>query len=272
MSFRAGRLAGRCVIRVGGADARHFLHNLLTADIEHLTKGIATWAALLTPQGKILFDVFVLDTGDGFLIDCAAEQRDDLLKRLTFYRLRAKVDLAAVGELAVVVSPEVPGGTCYRDPRVAEIGWRGVAEPGGPAAEGYDTARIALGLADSAADIGSGQMFPHEANMDQLNGVNFSKGCYVGQEVVSRMEHRGTARSRILPVSLAGTAPPKGTDITGGGKPVGSLLSHAGDRALALLRLDRLADAAEPLLTGAVRLRVHKPAWVRYEVAGASTP
>ncbi len=266
--FQAGTLPGRAVIAVRGPEAAHFLHNLLTADIDHLAEGEATYAALLTPQGKILFDMLVLKQGDGFLIDCAAAQRADLLKRLAMYKLRAKVEIAARDDLAVRVSPvAVPGG--YRDPRSEAIGWRVIGAPGGEA-EGYEAACIAAGLADSAADLGSGEFFPHEANLDQLGGVSFKKGCYVGQEVVSRMEHRGTARSRILPVSVDGPMPAKGTDIRSGDKQVGTLLSSSGSNALALIRLDRLAEATAPLLANGASVTVKKPAWARYEVPGAA--
>lgn len=268
LDFQAGRLSGRAVISVGGPEAGPFLNNLLTADVTHLAAGAATYAALLTPQGKILSDMLVLRQGDGFLIDCAAGQRAELMKRLAMYKLRAKVEIAARDDLAVGVSPaEIPGG--YRDPRSPEIGWRIIGTPEGEA-EDYDAARIAAGLADSAADIGSGEFFPHEANLDQLGGVSFKKGCYVGQEVVSRMEHRGTARSRILPVVLDGAAPAKGADIRAGEKQVGTLLSSAGSDALALIRLDRLAEAAAPLMAEGVTLRVRKPSWARYDVPGAA--
>lgn len=267
IDFRAGSLPGRAVISVRGPEAGHFLHNLLTADIDHLAEGQAAYAALLTPQGKILFDMLVVRQGDGYLIDCAAGQRADLMKRLSMYKLRAKVEIAARDDLAVGVSPaEIAGG--YRDPRTGDIGWR-VIGPAGAPAEGYEAARIAAGLADSAADLGSGEFFPHEANLDQLGGVNFKKGCYVGQEVVSRMEHRGTARSRILPVVIDGAVPARGTDIRAGEKQVGTLLSSAGNRALALVRLDRLAEATAPLLADGARVTVQKPAWARYDVAGA---
>lgn len=267
IDFRAGRLPGRAILSVGGPEAGHFLHNLLTSDIDHLAEGQAAYAALLTPQGKILFDMIVVAQGDGYLIDCAAGQRADLLKRLAMYKLRAKVEIAARDDLAVGVSPtEIAGG--FRDPRDGAIGWRMIGTPQGEA-EGYDAARIAAGLADSAADLGSGEFFPHEANLDQLGGVNFRKGCYVGQEVVSRMEHRGTARSRILPVVLDGDAPPKGTDIRSGDKQVGTLLSSVGSSALALIRLDRLADATAPLLADGVSVKVLKPAWAKYQVPGA---
>ncbi|MCA3554534.1 MAG: folate-binding protein YgfZ [Aestuariivirga sp.] len=266
--FRAGRLPGRSVIAVRGPEAGHFLHNLLTSDIDHLGPGQAAYAALLTPQGKILFDIMVLRDGDGYLIDCAAGQRSDLMKRLAMYRLRAKVEIAARDELAVGVSPVAAAGG-YRDPRSEDIGWRMMGAPEGEA-EGYDAARIAAGLADSEADLGSGEFFPHEANLDQLGGVNFRKGCYVGQEVVSRMEHRGTARSRILPVVVGGAAPHRGTGISSGVKQIGTLLSSSGTRALALIRLDRLAEATAPLVADGATVTVLKPAWARYEVPGAA--
>lgn len=268
IDFQAGTLPGRAVISVRGPEAGHFLHNLLTADIDHLAEGQAAYAALLTPQGKILFDMMVLRAGDGYLIDCAASQRADLLKRLAMYKLRAKVEIAARDNLAVVVSPgEVAGG--YRDPRDPAIGWRSIGAPAG-AAQGYDAARIKAGLADSTADLGSNEIFPHEANLDQLGGVSFRKGCYIGQEVVSRMEHRGLARNRILPVTIEGQVPPKGTEIRAGEKQVGTLLSSSGQAALALIRLDRLAEATAPLLADGARVTVKKPAWAKYEVPGAA--
>ncbi|PZF75716.1 folate-binding protein [Aestuariivirga litoralis] len=268
IDFQAGSLPGRAVMTVTGPEAAHFLHNLLTADIDHLAEGAAAYAALLTPQGKILFDMFVLRAGDGFLIDCAAGQRADLLKRLSMYKLRARVELAARDDLAVGVSPVEIAGS-FQDPRCPEIGWRIIGAAHGEA-QGYDAARIAAGLADSAADLGSGDVFPHEANLDQLGGVSFRKGCYVGQEVVSRMEHRGTARSRILPVAVEGPMPPRGTDIRAGDKQVGTLLSSSGRMALALIRLDRLAEATAPLVADGATVTVEKPAWARYEVPGAA--
>lgn len=265
MHFQAGRLAGRAVISVQGSEAGHFLHNILTADVDHLAEGQASYAALLSPQGKILSDMIVLRDGEGFLIDCAASQMEALLKRLQMYKLRARVEIAPAPAKTVNVSPdEIPGG--FPDPRTGEIGWRSIGDALPMEAEGYDAARIAAGLADSEADLGSNEFFPHEANLDQLGGVSFKKGCYVGQEVVSRMEHRGTARSRILPVTLEGDAPPKGTDIRSGDKQIGTLLSSSGNAALALIRLDRLAEATEPLMADGVRLHVRKPGWVRYEV------
>jgi folate-binding protein YgfZ len=258
----------RAVLSLAGAETENFLHNLVTAYVLGLTDGEARYGALLTPQGKILFDFFVVKTAEGYLLDCAASQLEELTKRLMFYRLRAKVAITERKDLEVGVAPERPlGMTAYADPRTALIGWRIIAEKGTlPLGTGYDGVRIALGLADSDGDIGSGELFPHEANLDQLGAVSFTKGCYIGQEVVSRMEHRATGRSRILPVTFEGAVPPRGMAIKSADKTVGSVLSSAGNAALALLRLDRMAEATQPLLTDAVRVRVHKPAWIKYDV------
>ncbi len=268
LSFSEGVLPGRAVVKIAGPEAQGFLHNLLTADIERLQPGDAAYAALLSPQGKMLFEFFVLNDGTGFFLDCAGSQKADLLKRLGFYRLRAKIAISEAGDMEVGVAPREPKqGLRYADPRTPQIGWRMIVrESSLPAAVGYDAARIALGLADSDADLGSGSFFPHEANLDQLGGVSLTKGCYVGQEVVSRMEHRGTARSRILPVSFDGAAPAKGSDIKAGEKVIGTVLSSAGPDALALIRIDRLAEAAEPLVAEGMAVVVRKPDWVRYAV------
>ena len=271
--YEAGRLPGRGLIAVGGPDAGPFLHNLVTADTAALAEGASCYSALLSPQGKILFDFFATRTGGGYLLDCSMAQRPELMKRLSFYKLRAAVTVSADAR-AVAVSPDEPGAAIrHADPRVPALGWRYVTDPDGSEAHGYDAARIGLGLADSDADLESGAYFPHEANLDQLGAVSFRKGCYIGQEVVSRMEHRGTARSRILPVTLDFPAPAKGSDIRAGGKQVGTLLSSAGEHALALIRLDRLAEAAGPLLSEGVRVAVHKPQWARYDMpmAGDAT-
>jgi folate-binding protein YgfZ len=261
-------LPGRSVLSVTGADAAGFLQGLVTSDVGELPPGAAGYAALLTPQGKILFDFLVQRQADSFLIDCAASQREALIKRLGFYKLRAKVAVAPRDDLKVVVA-EQPSAGLFADPRLAALGFRGYLAGDFPEASTYEARRVALGIADSEADIGSGELFPHEANLDQLNGVNFKKGCYVGQEVVSRMEHRGTARNRILPLKLDGTAPAKGTAIVAGAKQIGTILSSADDHALGLLRLDRLADAAaagDRLLTNSVPVHVIKPAFARFDI------
>jgi tRNA-modifying protein YgfZ len=250
----------RTVISISGEGALAFLHNLLTCDVAALGQGQAAYGALLSPQGKILHDIFVFNAGDQILIDCAAEQRDALLQKLMMYKLRAKLTIAARDDLEVAVGDEG-----YVDPRNPQMGHRFFAAKGAfITGEGYDAARIALGLGDSVQDIGTNILFPHEVNLDQFGGVNFTKGCYVGQEVVSRMQHRGTARSRILPVTGQGLA--KGASITSSDKTIGEILSTTNTKALALIRLDRLGDATAPLLSNAVTVKVHKPDWIKYDV------
>jgi folate-binding protein YgfZ len=246
LHFPLQKLANRAALAVTGVDAEAFLQRIVTVDV-----GAATYTALLTPQGKILADFFLVKTADGFLIDCAASQMAMLLQRLSLYKLRADVKIDKSTFEIGAASEEIAGPLSYRDPRDARIGWRCFAEPGTlPNAEGYDAARILLGLAESDTDIGSGQLFPHEANLDKLGGVSFTKGCYIGQEVVSRMEHRGTARNRIRPVVFDGPSPAKGTEIRSGESSIGTVLSSSGNHALALVRLDRLAEATAPLVAG----------------------
>jgi folate-binding protein YgfZ len=272
LPFATQKLPSRAVITASGEDAQNFLQNLVTADIDELKPGQAVYSALLQPQGKILFDFFLLADNGRYVIDCSAAQKADLLKRLTFYKLRAKVTLADSDEDVGVAAVKPETGLAYTDPRVAQLGVRLVAPKGSlPDADGqtYRSGRIRLGIADSDEDIGSGQLFPHEANLDQLGAVSFKKGCFIGQEVVSRMEHRGTARSRIVPVYMPANSV-KGSEIRADGKTIGTMLSSAGSDALALIRLDRLKDAVEAgagLLTEAGPVHVRKPGWARFEVA-----
>lgn len=273
LPFATQKLSSRAVITVAGEDARNFLQNLVTADIDTLKPGEAAYSALLQPQGKILFDFFILAEDGRYAIDCSAAQKADLLKRLTFYRLRAKVTLTDSDEDVGVAAAKPASGLSYTDPRAAQLGARLIAPKGSlPDADGqsYRGGRIRLGLADSDEDIGSGELFPHEANLDQLGAVSFKKGCFIGQEVVSRMEHRGTARNRIVPIHAHKGMAAKGSEITADGKAIGTLLSSSDSDALALIRLDRLKDAIEAgsgLLTDAGPVRVRKPAWARFDVA-----
>ena len=250
----------RSVISIRGEGALAFLHNLLTCDVAGLGSGQAAYGALLSPQGKILHDMFVFNSGEQVLLDCALEQREALLQKLTMYRLRAKLELKARDDLEIGVGDEG-----FADPRNSAMGHRFFAAKGTfGKGEGYDAVRIACGVADSVQDIGSNALFPHEANFDQFAGVSFTKGCYVGQEVVSRMQHRGTARSRILPV--VGKALAKGSAIASGEKTIGEILSAEGDHALALIRLDRLAEATAPLVSNSVVVKVLNPGWIKYDV------
>ncbi len=254
LAFSPQLRADRAVISIRGEGALAFLHNLLTCDVAELAPGHAAYGALLSPQGKILHDVFVFNTGEVVLLDCALEQRAALSQKLMLYKLRAKLEIVARDDLDVAV-----GNEGFVDPRNAALGHRFFAAAGSfKTGEGYDAARIALGLADSVQDIGSNVLFPHEANFDRIGGVSFSKGCYVGQEVVSRMQHRGTARSRILPVVCSSDAPAKGSEIRSGAILIGEILSSSGSQALALIRTDRLAEASAPLLSGAISIQVRQ--------------
>jgi tRNA-modifying protein YgfZ len=258
MANKSAWLEDRGVIRVSGEDATKFLQGLLTNDVERLEAGEARYAALLSPQGKIQFDMLVVRIpvvdGAAYLIDCAAAQAADLAKRLSFYKLRAKV--AVIDESAdhgVVAGwgdepQNAVGGVVYRDPR-APLGWRAILPRRQAMAVGaglvheYEGLRIALGVPKGGVDFAYGDAFPHDANLDSLNGVDFDKGCYVGQEVVSRMKHRGTARKRVARVKVADDAPPPGTPVLDGQLTIGTLGSSSGREALALLRLDRVEDA-----------------------------
>ncbi len=280
-------LKERAVIEVAGSEAREFLHSLLTADINGLEKGQCTWAGLLTPQGKILFDMFVFavqttDGEEGFLLDVAEEPAEALLARMKMYKLRRKVDIALRKDFAVLVDASEDAGpylALSADPRYAGMGTRAItmreiAEMMRRDDWLYHQRRIALGLPDSTRDIGSGKLFPHEANFDQLGAVSFSKGCYVGQEVVSRMHHRGTARNRLVPVVASGPVQQE-TPVMAGGKHIGAIsgsVNESGERAIALLRLDRLAQAVEAeerITAGQAVIFPVQPVWADYEVPGA---
>ncbi len=252
MSARIASLTDRRLLVVSGPDAAHFLHNIVTCEIEALQPGKASFGALLTPQGKILFDFFVIRRDDRFLLDVAADKAEELAKRLAFYRLRARVTVEPADpqwRIFAAWGGDQPGGgetIAIADPRLAQMGYRlyGPAAPEGEAGD-YDAHRIALGMPQGGLDYPFADTFPHEALMDQFGGVDFAKGCYVGQEVVSRMQHRGTARSRVVMVEGDGALPAIGTAITAGGKTAGTMGSSSGSQGLALLRLDRVRDATE---------------------------
>lgn len=248
-------LPNRAVIALTGDGILAFLHNILTCNVEHLGQRGLAYGALLSPQGKILHDIFVHNAGDAVLIDCEKAGRDDLLAKLKLYRLRAKFQITPRDDMEVVA-----GAGSHVDPRLAALGARGIFALGShPLAAAYDTLRYDLGIADSA-EIGSNRLFPHEANFDQLNAVDFSKGCYIGQEVVSRMQHRGTARSRILPVTFESEF--QDYELRADDILLGEVLGRRERKALALLRLDRLAEARQPL-----PFIVMKPEWGTFEVA-----
>jgi folate-binding protein YgfZ len=290
--MQAALLSDRAVVKVAGGDARRFLNGLLTANIDKVTPGSAQFAALLTPQGKIIVDFIVVEAvaadGGAFLLDCPRALAPTLVERLTFYRLRAKIAVENLSETLGVLAVwngagKTEYGLVYPDPRLPALGLRCIL-PSHLAAEAaadlgaelvdtsaYEVHRIACGVPRGGVDFSYGNAFPHETDMDQLGGVDFTKGCYIGQEVVSRVEHRGTARTRIVPIAYDGFAPEPGMAITAGEKEVGRLGSTANGRGLAMLRLDRAEDALAngiPLLAGGVAVRPVKPEWSRFNWPG----
>lgn len=246
-------LTSRGIIRISGPDAESWLQGLVTNDVANIAPGEARFAALLSPQGKILFDFFVFRDGHDLLLDCLQERAADLVKRLSMYKLRSNVTISDFSDSETVEAVwgdnDPPGGVYYRDPRHGDLGWRLVVPRPGPSSGGvandnYERHRITCGVPRSGYDFGWDDTFPHEANMDKLNGIDFKKGCYIGQEVVSRVEHRGTARKRIVKVRIHGEHPPRlGTEISAGDIRIGVMGSAHGDRGLAMLRLDRVEDA-----------------------------
>jgi folate-binding protein YgfZ len=285
--MKAAFLPDRGVVKVSGSDARNFLNGLVTTDVTLLQPGSGQFGALLTPQGKIIVDFLITEAaaghGGGFLIDCPRALAQALADKLRFYRLRAKVEVENLsdslgvlaswdGELAIQVD------LAFADPRKEAMGWR-ILVPGELAkkaadligadmvdASDYESHRIASGVPRGGLDFIYGDAFPHETNMDRLHGVDFDKGCYVGQEVVSRTQHRGTARTRTVRIVLDGPAPETGAAILAGEKPVGTMGSTAGRHGLALIRIDRASDALEagtPLTSGGLAIRIAEPGELR---------
>jgi folate-binding protein YgfZ len=288
-------LPSRALIAVSGPDWRDFLQGLITQDVETLTPGEARFGALLTPQGRLLYDLFVVGREDGCWLDVLAEHRGAILQRLSMYRLRAKVELAASDiPVSVCFSQEPlplagrgwgggagsePGSSqpipplptlspqgeegFVRDPRLPALGWRGygAAPPAGAILDGEaarDAAKLALGV-PGPADWGADKTFPIEANFDLLNGIDFKKGCFVGQETTSRMKRRGQIKSRMLPIAFVGAAPAPGAEVLAGELRAGVVTSTGAGRGIALLRLDRAEGKS--LTVDGRPVTVERPAW-----------
>ena len=272
----------RTLISVSGPDAEHLLQNIVTTDLDQLAAGEAKPGALLAPQGKILFDFLISRDGEnGLLIECRADIADDFVRRLMLYRLRAKAEIKKPDQKLVRVSWEddssasqiesTPPGA-LRDRRFVEPlqVWRVYGEGATGGTENRDKwerFRILNGIAESGGDYALNDLFPHDVLLDQNGGVGFRKGCYVGQEVVSRMQHRGTARRRVLIATADVDLPPPGTDILAGGRSVGTLGSTAGRSAIAIARIDKVKaamDAGLPIMAGDAELALAIPAWASF--------
>ena len=281
--MKAAFLPDRGVVKVSGEEARNFLNGLVTADVTMLQPGLGRFGALLTPQGKITVDFLITEApsghGGGFLIDCPRVLAQALADKLGFYKLRAKVTVENLSDSVGVLAawdgePAMKPDLAFADPRNTALGWRILAPEelkqkvadliGADLVDSavYEAHRIASGVPRGGLDFMYGDAFPHETNMDRLNGVDFDKGCYVGQEVVSRMQHRGTARTRTVRVVLEDFSPEAGTAILAGDKPVGTIGSTSGQNGLALIRIDRAADALQAgtkLTAGGLAIRLADP-------------
>jgi len=281
--MKAAFLPDRGVVKVTGEDARNFLNGLVTTDLMQLAPGLGRFGALLTPQGKIIVDFLITEApsghGGGFLIDCPRPLAKGLADKLGFYKLRAKVAVENLSDSLGVIAawggePAMKPDLAFADPRDAVLGWRVLAPQdlaqkvadliGADLVDSaaYEAHRIATGVPRGGLDFIYGDAFPHETNMDRLHGVDFDKGCYVGQEVVSRMQHRGTARTRTVRVTLDGAPPEAGSPVLAGDKPVGTMGSTSGQNGLALIRTDRVTDALDAglaLTAGGLGIRLADP-------------
>ena len=294
---RFERLERRGVVSVAGADRKAFLQGLVSNDIERVSADRAIWAALLTPQGKYLHDFFIVEIGDTFYLDCEGDRLMDLGKRLYRYKLHAQVELGigdtfavstlfgddALNALGLTADPgtarSVGGGVIYVDPRLPGVGARALL----PAAEleqtleslgfataapqSYDALRLAHGLSDGSRDLVVEKSTLLESNFDELYGVDWDKGCYMGQELTARTKYRGLVRKRLMPVRIDGPIPEIGTRVMAGATEIGEMRSGLGERGLALIRLERLAAAdgeGNGLLAGDTRVFPEKPNWAEY--------
>lgn len=291
-------LSSRCVLKISGEESRDFLQGLVSNDLDRVSESQAIYAALLTPQGKYLHDFFIVEIAGCLYLDCEAARIDDLFKRLRMFKMRAKIELEILEDWAVAVlfsgnafaaleirdtagtAKKLGDGCIYTDPRNNAIGARAILPKASleptlieqgfsvGALEEYESLRLALGLPDSSRDMAVDKSTLLESGFEELNGVDFNKGCYIGQELTARTKHRGLVKKRLIPVQIAGESPPSGTEITQDGKNAGELRSttHTEKNAgigLALLRLEVLENST-PLLANDVTLTPHKPSWMNF--------
>jgi folate-binding protein YgfZ len=261
----------RAVFAVGGPETTDFLQNLVTNNVALLVRQPVVYAGLLTPQGKVAADFFLWRTDDGVLIDANAQAAAGLRAKMMLYRLRANVEIGPIDTGLGVFVGDIAAHAILSatDPRRPELGLRAIALAEGPPPEtepqAFRTRRIGAGLPDLAHDTTGDEVFALEGLFEELNGVDFQKGCFVGQENVSRMKRRATTRKKFCPVTFYGEAPPFGTAVTAGAADIGSIRTGVEGRAMALLRLDRAREAldkGETLSAGGKSLRLDAPSWL----------
>jgi len=289
------KLENRGIIAVSGADSRSFLQGLISNDIEKVSETTSIYSTFLTPQGKYLFDFFISQSSDELLMDCEKDRLPDFMKRLRLYKLRAAVEVLDRSEdfqvmaiwgagaiEAAGLTPEagaaktLPGGTLSVDPRLADAGLRAVLSVGTTSIDGlsmseveftdYDAHRLALGLPDSSRDLIVDKSTLLECGIDDLNGIDWKKGCYMGQEVTARSKYRGLVKKRLVAVEVDGPAPETGTLIMAGDKKAGEMRSSAGDKGLALIKLEFLGDDIALSVADApsTSLKASKPEWAEF--------
>ncbi len=271
-------LPDRSVVEVTGEDRLAFLQGLVSNDVALAGPGRAVWAALLTPQGKWLADFLILAEDGRLLLDCERAQAPMLAQRLSRFRLRSRVEVAATPGFLVHAGwgdAPCPGDIpAAADPRLPGAGWRALAAaplPGADAtAEDWDRHRLALGLPDGSRDLEAEQSILLEAGFDELHGVSWTKGCYMGQELTARTKYRGLLKRRLVPVTVTGPLPPRGTPVTGPeGREVGEMRSGRDGRGLAVLRIEAI-EAAAPLECGGARLTPTVPGWMALPSRGTA--
>lgn len=277
-------LPHRSIISVAGVDRVEFLQGLISNDTRKVARGSAIWAALLTPQGRFLNDMFVVDAGsDTFFLETERERAPALAKKLKMYTLRSKVsveDLGASLEVAAAFGSEASkalglGVASYIDPRLEALGVRVIAPTGHAAAllaaqgfaeaslQAYDALRLPLGVPDGSRDLQVEKALLLENGFDELNGVDWKKGCYMGQELTARTKYRALIKKRLFPVKVEGTLPEPGTPVVRDGEEVGELRSGTGDRALAMLRLDAARGDGPALTAAGAHIVPEIPSWMR---------
>ncbi|GAA2850589.1 hypothetical protein EDC40_101416 [Aminobacter aminovorans] len=275
-------LADRAIIDVSGPDAEHFLQNILTLDLDALGLDEAKPGALLAPQGKIMFDFLVSRSGDNALrLECRADIADDFVRRLMLYRLRAKAEISKQDQPHIAVTWQDDSAASHSDSTVRDSRFQqpvfrhyGTAPTPGASEADWHAFRIDNGVAESGSDYALADAFPHDVLLDQMGGIGFKKGCFIGQEVVSRMQHRGTARRRVLLVSAASGLPAPGTELRADGKVLGTLGSVDGSNGLAIARIDRVKaalDAGSAIIADDVTVALAIPAWASFTYPEATS-
>jgi len=265
---KLARLDDRAVLAVEGEDRVAFLQGLVSQDMALATPGIALWSALLTAQGKWLADFFVFAEADRLLLDVEAAQAEMIATRVLRYKLRSRVSITRLPWVVQVAwdgaAPEATGAIIAADPRLEAAGWRILAAaplPETASAAAWDGYRLALGLPDGSRDLEAEKTVLLEAGFDELHGISWTKGCYMGQELTARTRYRGLLKRRLVPVRIEGPTPAPGTVVVSDVRDVGSMRSAAGNRGLAVLRLDSLSTGA--LRCGEAWLTPEVPGWMR---------